>query len=400
MSKGNGILRYLEEIGVKVPKEKLSVVQKELDDYAEKATDRFSRYLGYPNGLMGGFLPDKVINMLLLNIGGPQENGYKAPNTHDYEIEAIEFLKGVFHFPADRKEWGGGVTGSTEGVLSGVLNMRNLLKSKSSIEPVVIASSEAHYCAAKSAYITGLEFHPVVADSNGSMRLDELKHLLQRLGGRPIIVIATVETTVKGGYDNIDEISKLLDAHDAPGFIHVDAALAGLVAPFIDDVKDPYKPRFSPRVQSISVSLHKFLCSNRPSAMVLGLKPEGIKNPLAEQVAYINATDATVAGSRNGHSFMAFSCLTRLLGTEGLSKMANVCYGNAKYLAQSLRKGGVHVVHNPGALTVYFPRPSPEIVDKYTLACDGDGAHAITMQHVNKELIDDFVTDYLQWHEN
>jgi hypothetical protein len=47
-----------------------------------------------------------------------------------------------------------------------------------------------------------------------------------------------------------------------------------------------------------------------------------------------------------------------LAALERIAKEARMCADFAIGLANFLRKEGVEVFHNPGALTVYFPRPS------------------------------------------
>ena len=71
---------------------------------------------------------------------------------------------------------------------------------------------------------------------------------------------------------------------------------------------------------------------------------------------------------------------------------------NAHYLKEKLEE-----IHYPACLnefsnTVFFRRPNKTIIDKYDLALDkneilGDLAHAVVMQHVTKELIDQFVEE-------
>lgn len=48
-------------------------------------------------------------------------------------------------------------------------------------------------------------------------------------------------------------------------------------------------------------------------------------------------------------------------------------------------------------MTVVFDEPGPEIVQRYQLARNKGMAHAIVMPNVTDDLIDRFVTDYLNW---
>lgn len=104
---------HLKGIGVKLGKGVAASCERELARFNESADHRFNNYLGYPNGIFPGFLPRKVVDKLLLNIGDWRGNKYLGPNTHGYELEATNYLKEIFQFPADQKEWGNSCTGSS-----------------------------------------------------------------------------------------------------------------------------------------------------------------------------------------------------------------------------------------------------------------------------------------------
>jgi histidine decarboxylase len=394
----SGLLKRLEAIGVTIDEQRVTSCEEELASFNKETSSRFKFYLGYPNSIYSGLLPNAILNKLLINIGDWRGNKYLGPNTHTYEEEAMLYLKEIFHFPEGQKEWGNSCTGSSEAVLSAIVYARSLLKAKTGMKPVVIASSEAHYCAKKNAFIAGLDFMTVKTGKTAGMDIADLRSILFGLTDVPVIVVASCGTTVREGFDPIKDISDLLDSHFAGSYLHIDAALSGFTAPFLDEVADDFKPRFFKNVGSISVSLHKFVGVNRPSALVLGIDQSSEKMPIMQRVDYIDATDGTPSGSRNGHPVLAFAMLYRILGRDGFGKIASYCLFLANYLATKLRNNGVDVFHNKGALTVFMPRPSDEIVDKYTLACAENGAHVITMQHVTVPLLDAFITDYVTWH--
>jgi hypothetical protein len=110
--------------------------------------------------------------------------------------------------------------------------------------------------------------------------------------------------------------------------------------------------------------------------------------------------------TRSNESFpAAINEKIMVAAVTGIAKEARMCADYAKDLAAQLRKIGVLVFHNPGALTVYFPQPSAAICDKYKLACapagglfGGNGAHAITMQHTGP-IIPKFIEDYTAWYK-
>lgn len=393
-----GVFDYLNKIGFIVDERVVASSENELWLFNRSVDMRFKNYLGYPNAIFQGFLPNEVVNKLLLNIGDWRGNKYLGPNTHEYEFEATKYLKEVFQFPADQKEWGNSCTGSSEAILAAVVYGRTALKAKTGKNPIVITSKEAHYAHKKCAFIAGLECVVVKTDAKAGMDMSHLRLCLSELVDTPVIVIATCGTTVREGYDHIREIGKQMKEHQAGSYVHVDAALCGFTAPFLDEVEEGRKPIFHDGIDSISVSLHKFFGCNRPSALLLGIAQGSDESPIMQRVAYIDATDGTPSGSRNGHPVLAFAMLYRIIGREGFKKMAQDCLSKAEYLTAKLRHEGVEVFHNEGALTVFMPCPSDEIVNKYTLACSDGGAHVITMQHVSIELLDRFIADYVNWY--
>jgi histidine decarboxylase len=394
------MIKYLERIGIRLEATVVQRSEQELSWFRECVECRLRNFLGYPTGLFPPFLPPEIVDKLLINVGDWRGNTYLGPNTHAYEFEATEYLKEIFQFPKDQHDWGSSCTGSTEAILMAVIYGRTVLKAKTSKSPVVVASREGHYALRKSAFIAGLDFAAVDTDACASMDMSALCAKLEELQGTPVIVIATCGTTVREGYDPIAMICQRLQCHTPGSYLHIDAALCGFTAPFLDKIPFGYKPLFHKGVNSISVSLYKAGGSNCPSAMLLGIDEAPVDSPMRQHVDYIDATDGTPSGSRNGHPVLVFAMLYRVVGYQGFKKMAEDCLAKAEYLSARLRLENVEVFHNEGAVTVFMPRPSDEIVDKYTLACAEAGAHVVTLHHVTTEHLKRFITDYLSWHHN
>ena len=134
---------------------------------------------------------------------------------------------------------GGGTltTGGSNG------NMLGMLCARSRAEPmsqrrgidggnvVVYVSAESHYSVEMSANVLGIGLDNVIkvaCDSDGRMRPDKLTEEIERsiLGGqKPICVIATSGTTVRGAFDPLPEISEI--CHQNEIWLHVDAAWGG-----------------------------------------------------------------------------------------------------------------------------------------------------------------------------
>lgn len=393
-----GVFDYLSSIGFEINKTKIVECEAEISLFNQIAEKRISNYLGYPTALFQGLLPDELLGKLMLNVGDWRDNKFMAPNTHEYEFEATKYLKDIFRFPYGTKEWGNSCAGSSEAILAAIVYARGLMKAKTGKTPVILTSSEAHYSHRKCAYIAGLECISIKTDEKAAMDMKALSVSIADLGDNPIIVLATTGTTVREGYDPIVDIAEQLKSRKAESYLHIDAALCGFTAPFLDEIESRLKPLFHEGVDSISVSLHKFFGCNRPGALLLGVDRSCGEFPFMKRVEYIDAKDSTPSGSRNGHPVLAFAMLYRLIGREGFKKMAENCLAKAEYLTARLRIEGIQVFHNEGALTVVMPQPSAEIVDKYTLACSDGGAHVITMQHVTTDLLDRYIADYVDWY--
>lgn len=393
----SGTFDHLSRIGYTVDQRMVLLCERELSLFNHEVDLKFKNYLGYPNAILHGLLPGEVVDKLLLNIGDWRNNRYLGPNTHDYEAEATRYLKDIFQFPIGAKEWGNSCTGSSEAILATVIYGRTALKAKTGKNPIVITSEEAHYSHKKCAFIAGLECVVINTDAKAGMNMSHLRLCLSTMTDTPVIMLATCGTTVREGYDPLSEIGTLLKAHQGGSYVHVDAALCGFTAPFLDEVEHGRKPLFHDGIDSISVSLHKAFGCNRPSALLLGIAQGQEELSTNQRVAYIDAADGTPSGSRNGHPVLAFAMVYRIIGSEGFRVIARHCLAKAEYLTARLRSKGVSVFHNEGALTVFMPCPSEQIVKKYTLACADGGAHVITMQHVTASLLDRFIADYVSW---
>lgn len=102
----------------------------------------------------------------------------------------------------------------------------------------------------------------------------------------------------------------------------------------------PNKISFSQGLDSISVSGHKMLGCPMPCGVVITRKEH--MQRFARDVEYLNSTDSTIMGSRNGQASLAmWYALQQKNGVEGLIKEAGVCFANAKFLYNLFKEAGV-----------------------------------------------------------
>ena len=128
-------------------------------------------------------------------------------------------------------------TGGSNGNMLGMLCAREQLISGSTKRgfdgrsTVIFVSAEAHYSVLMAANVIGIGHQNIVkvqCDVHGCMRPDRLEEeiaLARKEGMRPLCIVATAATTVRGAYDDIDALADI--AHREGLWLHVDAAWGG-----------------------------------------------------------------------------------------------------------------------------------------------------------------------------
>uniref|UniRef100_A0A0D9XI17 Uncharacterized protein n=1 Tax=Leersia perrieri TaxID=77586 RepID=A0A0D9XI17_9ORYZ len=102
-------------------------------------------------------------------------------------------------------------------------------------EGIIYASRDSHYSIFKAAKMYRVQCITIDTYSTGEMNYDDFASQLLQNTGRPAIVNVNIGTTMKGAIDDLDEIIRILRdcGFEDKFYIHCDAALAGLMMPFI-----------------------------------------------------------------------------------------------------------------------------------------------------------------------
>ena len=128
-------------------------------------------------------------------------------------------------------------TGGSNGNMLGMLCAREHLISGSTKRgfdgraTVIFVSAEAHYSVLMAANVIGIGHQNIIkvqCDEDGRMlpdRLTEEIAFARQEGMRPLCIVATAATTVRGAYDDIDALADI--AHREGLWLHVDAAWGG-----------------------------------------------------------------------------------------------------------------------------------------------------------------------------
>ncbi len=261
--------------------------------------------------------------------------------------------------------------------------------------PVAYVADEAHYSNYRLCDVQNLDVRLIKSDEMGCMIADSLEAVLDTT--RPCLIIYAMGSTFKGAIDNQQELNAVLARHpEIDVYRHVDAALFGGYLPFTQ-----YRylvNRQEIEYESISISGHKFFGIDSPCGLFLTTR-EVYDNQASFDIAYLNANMRMISCSRSGVEPLKFWWLLNTVGIEGWSEQASAMMENTAYLVNELRRIGWPCWNNEYSNTVFFRRPSPELVSKYNLANSYDDrfggplSHIVVMQHVRKDIIDQFVKD-------
>jgi histidine decarboxylase len=324
-----------------------------------------------------------LFDYLLNNVGDPYVEPLHALHSAAMEREVIEFFADLFRAPqADR--WGYVTTGGTEGNLYALYVARELLP-----DAQVFYSAAAHYSIPKNTYILNQKTVTVNAQKSGEMDYKDLRAQLKGSRGKPVIIVATIGTTMTEAKDNIAVIKQILaDCEVGPTYIHCDAALAGVYTALIE----PHYPfDFADGADSISISGHKFIGS--PMACGVVIVRKGNRDLIQRSAFYTGSPDTTIGGSRNGHTPIFLWYAIQRWGIEGFRARITASLELAAYAQAELQRIGWQTWRNPNAITVMLTSPPRELIYKWQLATYDGWSHIICMPGVNKERVDAFIAD-------
>lgn len=341
-------------------------------------------FLGYPNNTDYDYssLFD-FLRFSLNNVGDPWGDSTYELGTHDFEREVLEFFARLYKIPVSNF-WGYVTSGGTEGNMHGLFLAREIYP-----DSVLYFSADSHYSIAKIARILNIQSVVVPSASEGAIDLKHLERLMRERNSHVPIFCLNVGTTMKGGVDDVDGVITLLNQLGVRDyFIHCDAALYGMILPFLDGAPSV---NFTKPIGSIAISGHKFIGSPMPCGVSLTRKKfvEKIKRP----VEYIGTLDTTISGSRNALTPLILWYAIQTRGHDGFKKEANECIENARYLYDQLVEIDYEACVNDFSNTVLLDHPSKKISKKWQLASQGEKSHIVVMQHVTKKKIDQFIDD-------
>ncbi len=342
-------------------------------------------FIGYPCNQDFDYSElEPFLNYTINNVGDPFGGSNIPLNTHEFEREVLAEFAELTRAPKD--DWWGYVTaGGTEGNMYGLYVARELFP-----DSICYFSEDTHYSVAKVLRLQHTRNIMLKSQPNGEMDYADLRETLRIHRDCPPIIFANIGTTMKGAIDNLAMIRGILEELAIPSaYIHADAALSGMILPFVDD---PQPWDFADGADSISISGHKMLGSPLPCGVALARKHH--VDRIARSIEYIGALDTTIAGSRSAVAPLYLWYRLRTLGRDGCRAMVQRSLQLADYAIAALAKYGVEGWRHKNSVTVVFPRPADAVMKKWILAPRKGIGHMITMPHMNEGIIDEFAADY------
>ncbi len=304
-------------------------------------------------------------------------------------------------------------SGGTEGNIMGVWLGKNYLNKKIEGQITLMKTYLTHNSITKACNINSI--HNIVeipVCSDFTMDLNGLRKQIDITiseNVKKIIIIATVGYTTTGTCDHIEGIHEIIQQYlhdkDMNIYLHIDAAIGGLVYPFCNNKAFGFE--YS-SVKSITVDPHKM--GYTPFSSGVFLCREGFLDYVSTPIQYSeNVMDRTLVSSRNGAAAVACWATFSYLGFSGFKLKLDRLIRLKKYLVKGLMKyGGVSIISDPGTnmVCIHFKSMSngllPQYIEKkytldsFRLQVDSNLINCYKiyiMPHVTKKVIDGFISD-------
>ena len=350
----------------------------------------------YPNlsGFGEWYAKSGICDMVTDNVGNPYDGEQLLLNTTVIEREVIQTMASLYDIP-EGQEWGFVNSSGTDGNMHGIYFGAKKLQKETGMLPIVYISKEAHYSAARICDVQNLEVRLVDHDRQGRMDPDSFRKAVDP--SRPVLIVFAMGSTFMGAIDDQDAIQKVLEEVKPVGvYKHVDAALFGGYFPFTE-----YRDMVSMKkhgYDSIAISGHKFFGIDEPCGLFISRK-EILESQRAYKVDYLKNDMPLITCSRSALAPLKFYWIINHVGFDKLAEEASWMLENTEYLQHRFDEINYPAWHMPCSNTVFFKRPSEWMRLKYSLAngClpeyGGDLSHIVVMQHVTKDIIDEFIND-------
>ncbi len=376
-------------------------VEERLISLVKNFYDNIDHCIGYPvcqypniSGFGEWYAKTGLCDIATNNVGNPFDDEQFLLNATLIEREVIETFAPLYGVP-DGKVWGFVTNSGTDGNMHGIYFGAKKLQKETGMLPIVYISKEAHYSSSRLCDVQNLETRMIDFDKWGRMDPDSFRENLDPT--RPALIVFAIGSTFMGATDDQAAIQKVLEeVKPVAVYKHLDAALFGGYFPFTKykDIVNMEKQGYD----SIAVSGHKFFGIDEPCGLFLSRK-DVLAAQRAAKVEYLNNDMPLISCSRSAVAPLKFYWILQHIGYDAFEKEAESMLENTEYLQKRFDEMGYPAWHMPYSNTVFFKRPPEWVRKKYMLAngflpeYGGELSHIVVMQHVKKNIIDDFIED-------
>lgn len=372
------------------------------------------RFMGYPQTTPHSIALKAYEKYLPYNtnqIGVFSDIHNLGSKTRKMEYEVLHMLGGLYGI--DEPE-GYITSGGTEGNIVGIWCGRNLL-SKSAEKLYIVKTELSHSSVSKAANIMNLPEIMIGYNDRFQMDLEELKEKLSVIAAPDtgFILIATLGYTNTGTCDDIRDVSKILteigEKYGAKSYIHIDAAIGGMVYPFVDSEHMRFFELKN--VYSMTIDPHKMGYQPFSCGVFLGRK-DLLLNIETECTYSRTHRERTLIGSRNGAAAAACWSTLMSMGVEGFRKTLKSLIERKKEIVRRLESAKqIRVISNPptNMCTIQFLKCADKLlpseveakyaIHAFSLRVNGSVQNCYKiyiMPHLEDDTINEFVEDIMK----
>ncbi|ACL75401.1 aminotransferase class I/II-fold pyridoxal phosphate-dependent enzyme [Ruminiclostridium cellulolyticum] len=370
-------------------------------------------FLGYPQTTPHPIAIKTYKNYLQYNdnhVGTFSNNNTDLNISRKMEKQFIEMLGDLY---GDIEADGYVTSGGTEGNIMGIWVGKYYLGGGETDNLCLIKTYLTHQSIDKACSLNNItNIIEIPYNQNFEMDTNLLRNEIDfqiESGKNRIIIVATVGYTMTGTSDPIDEIDKIIQDYsrnkDVSFYLHVDAAIGGLVYPFCK--KEDFAFQY-PSVKSLTVDPHKM--GYVPFSAGVFLCRRNLQDCVAIPIKYAKTVmDKTLVSSRSAAAAAACWTTFNYLGIAGFEKKIKKLISIKEYLVEKVLADKLAVlISDPGTnmVCLYFDSLAqgllPEWIEKkytldgFLLKCKDEMIicyKVYIMPHVTKRAILQFVDD-------
>lgn len=332
----------------------------------------------------------------LNNVGDPFTGKGGHLQTFKYECELVYLMAKKLHLDP-KNVWGYFLSGSSLSNLHAI----HVAGKKLGDDITLVTSEDAHNSVTKAANITRINKVVLLkTNEQGQIDVPLFREFLEKVNRNEKFVFCFCSGSVsKGAYDDVEALVQAIKEAGLPRekyYIHLDAALGGMITPFLPD--QPLKLDFRiPEIESACVSFHKRLGIPLPGSLFLMRKNTFDACKAAEYIEDYESYDTTIPGSRDGLSPFITLMKMKKYGHEGLVERTKQVLDKANWFHRKLQAKGIYTIKNEYSPCIYFEAPNTnELLKEYHLPLyvkkNGQRfTHIFTMEHVDYKSLQLFI---------